>query len=69
MSFLRVAAETPADRVGAILFNPGGPGGDGIPVALTFAALWTGDDPADPVTGAYKRMWGTGLGAPRCARR
>jgi len=56
VSFLRVAAETPADRVGAILFNPGGPGGDGIPVALTFAALWTGADPADPVAGAYKRM-------------
>ncbi len=56
VSFLRVAAGTPADRLGAILFNPGGPGGDGIPVALTFAALWTGSDPADPVAGSYKRL-------------
>lgn len=56
VSFLRVAAGTPSDRVGAILFNPGGPGGDGIPVALTFAALWTGADPLDPIAGPYRQI-------------
>jgi pimeloyl-ACP methyl ester carboxylesterase len=58
VAFLRVAAGVPAERVGAILFNPGGPGGDGIPVALLFAHLWTRASPDDPVAGPFLRMSG-----------
>ncbi|HQR31048.1 MAG TPA: alpha/beta fold hydrolase, partial [Anaeromyxobacteraceae bacterium] len=58
VAFLRVAAGLPAERVGAILFNPGGPGGDGIPVALLFASRWTTADPEDPVAGPYRRISG-----------
>ncbi len=58
VAFLRVAAGQPAERAGAILFNPGGPGGDGIPVALLFASRWTTAPPDDPVAGPYRRIAG-----------
>ena len=34
VSVMRVAAADPAQRRGAVLFNPGGPGGDGLALAL-----------------------------------
>lgn len=34
VSVMRVAAADPAQRRGAVLFNPGGPGGDGLGLAL-----------------------------------
>ena len=37
----RVAAGTPAQRQGAILVNPGGPGGDGLAWSLFLGASWS----------------------------
>jgi len=38
----RVAAGEHSQRLGAILINPGGPGGDGLAWSLNLAALWGG---------------------------
>ncbi len=40
VALLKVAGTHPAKRSGAILFNPGGPGGDGLWLAPQTAALW-----------------------------
>ena len=56
IALLRVGAEGPQQRLGAILFNPGGPGNDGLPGAIMFGSRWTGADPADPVASLYKQM-------------
>ena len=45
IALLRVAAESASDRRGAILFNPGGPGDDGLFLAPLFARLWMGAKP------------------------
>jgi pimeloyl-ACP methyl ester carboxylesterase len=56
VAFMRVAAEDPAQRKGAIMFNPGGPGGDGLVLAPVFGAMWSGAN-EQTVTGAlYKQM-------------
>ncbi|VCU69051.1 Tripeptidyl aminopeptidase precursor [Pigmentiphaga humi] len=36
----RVTASVPTQRQGAILVNPGGPGGDGLALSMNLAALW-----------------------------
>ncbi len=41
IALLRVAAEGPQPRRGAILLNPGGPGDDGLFLALLFGRLWS----------------------------
>ncbi|MFC5472627.1 alpha/beta fold hydrolase [Paraherbaspirillum soli] len=54
---VRVYARTPAARAGAILFNPGGPGGDGIALAPMFADLWekpSSDDSDTQATNALR---------------
>jgi pimeloyl-ACP methyl ester carboxylesterase len=48
VALLRVAAEGGAPRKGAILFNPGGPGDDGLVFAVIFGSLWTNANPLDP---------------------
>ncbi|MGB6055846.1 MAG: alpha/beta hydrolase [Burkholderiaceae bacterium] len=48
VALLRVSAEQPQRRAGLILFNPGGPGGDGLGLAPKFGALWSGANPANP---------------------
>lgn len=48
VAVLRVAAEQPRQRSGAIVFNPGGPGADGLGLAALFGALWRGANPASP---------------------
>lgn len=45
----KVAAEDPADRKGAIFFNPGGPGGDGLGLAPVFGKIWSGANDTDPL--------------------
>ncbi|MEF9999259.1 MAG: alpha/beta hydrolase [Comamonas sp.] len=50
VAVLRVAAEQPWKRVGAIFFNPGGPGGDGTGFAAVQAAAWRYAKP-DSATG------------------
>ena len=47
VALLKVVAEDPQRRRGAILINPGGPGDDGLPYSLLFGYLW---GEANPVT-------------------
>lgn len=54
VALLRVAAESPERRLGALLFNPGGPGGDGLFLPALMGSLWTDADPATP-QGALRR--------------
>lgn len=56
VALMRIAAEDPAKRQGAIWFNPGGPGGDGLILAPLFAATWTGANPANATGALYKQM-------------
>lgn len=55
IALLRVAAETRQQRRGAILFNPGGPGDDGLFLAPLFARLW-GNAKASGSAAAYKQL-------------
>lgn len=41
MSLVRIAAADPAKRQGALFFNPGGPGNDGLNVAVRSAYVWS----------------------------
>jgi len=45
----RVAASERAQRLGAILFNPGGPGGDGLAWPVELAAMWGNADASTTV--------------------
>ncbi len=56
IALLRVAAEDPQQRLGAIMFNPGGPGGDGLNLSVVFGNSWAGADSNDPVGSLYKQM-------------
>jgi len=56
VALLRVAAEDPSARRGALLLNPGGPGDDGLFMAPAFGALWAAANPADPVGAIYKEI-------------
>ncbi|MEE9911739.1 MAG: alpha/beta hydrolase [Deltaproteobacteria bacterium] len=56
IALLIVSAEDPARRLGAILFNPGGPGADGLNLSVILGSLWTNADTADPVKSLYKEM-------------
>jgi pimeloyl-ACP methyl ester carboxylesterase len=56
IALLRVSAEDPQQRLGAIMFNPGGPGGDGLYLSIAFGTLWTGSDITDPIGSLYKQM-------------
>ncbi len=53
---IKVAAEQPTERRGAILFNPGGPGGDGLVFAPMFGALWADANPQSPQGPALKQL-------------
>jgi pimeloyl-ACP methyl ester carboxylesterase len=47
VALLRVNALHTAERRSAILINPGGPGGDGLPYPLMLAAYWAADGTTD----------------------
>ncbi|AWT36658.1 transporter [Deinococcus arenae] len=50
-ALIRVAASDTAKRQGAIFFNPGGPGGDGLIFAPLFAYQWASDwNPSENAT-------------------
>ena len=48
VALLRVSAEQPQQRMGAILFNPGGPGSDGLTLGAEYADLWAIANPNNP---------------------
>ncbi len=56
VAFLRVGAGDPRQRLGAIMFNPGGPGGDGLYLSIAFNTMWAGADVNDPVGNLYRQM-------------
>ncbi len=56
VALLRVSAEQPQQRLGAILFNPGGPGGDGLTMGTDFGLLWSTANTADPAGKLLKDM-------------
>lgn len=56
VALLRISAEDQTRRMGAIVFNPGGPGNDGLSGPLIFSAVWSLFDTSDPVKALYKQM-------------
>lgn len=56
VALLRVTAEGGAPRKGAILFNPGGPGDDGLFYAVAYGTLWTSANPLDAAGALFKEV-------------
>jgi pimeloyl-ACP methyl ester carboxylesterase len=56
VAFMRAAAEDSASRKGAILFNPGGPGGDGLVFAPLYGTLWSRGSPENPTGALYRQI-------------
>ncbi len=56
VALLRVQAEQPRQRLGAIWFNPGGPGADGLVFAAQYAALWATANPVHPTGKLLKSL-------------
>ena len=58
VALMRAGAEQPQQRLGAILFNPGGPGNDGLTLGARFASLFAIANPANPTGKLLKDMGG-----------
>ena len=56
VALLRVSAEQPDQRMGAILVNPGGPGGDGLTFGFRFSEFLALGNPADATGKLFKEM-------------
>lgn len=56
VALARVIAEQPQQRLGSIVFNPGGPGGDGLNLAPMFGHLWSIANTEDPSGKLLKEM-------------
>lgn len=56
VALMRVAAEDPQYRRGAIFFNPGGPGADGLVYAPFFAGWWSRARPEQVSGPLYQQM-------------
>ena len=56
VALLKVSAERPDQRTGAILVNPGGPGSDGLILPFRFTQLFALANPADPTGKLLKEM-------------
>lgn len=56
VAVLRYKAGKPAERKGAIFFNPGGPGGDGLYLGALFGYLWSNGNPNTTIGGKLKKM-------------
>lgn len=48
VALLKVSAEQPERRLGAILVNPGGPGGDGLTYGFRYSEFFALGNPAEP---------------------
>ena len=57
ISVLRVAAGQGERRRGALLFNPGGPGNDGLDTGLNLVVAFGGSDPASPLGALQRRLF------------
>ncbi|MFC6661834.1 hypothetical protein [Deinococcus multiflagellatus] len=58
VSLIRVAAANQSKRQGAIFFNPGGPGGDGLAFAPYYASFWENEKNPLPNAEGLKQMAG-----------
>lgn len=56
IELLRMAAAQPQQRLGAIVFNPGGPGEDGLATALLHGVRLAGARPEDPGGAQLREM-------------
>jgi pimeloyl-ACP methyl ester carboxylesterase len=56
VALLKVDAEQPEQRLGAILVNPGGPGGDGLTFGFRYSEFFALGNPADPTGKLFKGM-------------
>ncbi len=56
VALLKVSAEQPEQRLGAILVNPGGPSGDGLLLGFRYSEFFALGNPADPNGKLYKDM-------------
>ena len=56
VALIRLKAASPAGRKGAIFFNPGGPGGDGLAFAPRFGLAWGQADPSTAVGANLKQL-------------
>ncbi len=56
VALLKVSAEQPHRRVGMIMFNPGGPGTDGLDFAPRFGSLWADANPDSPSGKTLKEL-------------
>lgn len=54
----RLAASDPATRRGALLFNPGGPGEDGLPLAVMLWSAFKLGNPASPLGAQQLKLMG-----------
>lgn len=52
----RAMAQQPQQRLGAIFFNPGGPGVDGLALSAIFAGRWSEVQPGEPASEQFKQM-------------
>lgn len=52
----RTRAAQPAQRVGNLFFNPGGPGGDGLSYAALYGELWQNANPDNPIGEQLKTL-------------
>lgn len=56
VALLRVSAEDSQRRTGSIFFNPGGPGQDGLALAVQFGLLWKDANPDHPLGKPLKQL-------------
>lgn len=56
VALLKFSAGQPDRRLGALVINPGGPGGDGLSFGARFGELFTLGDPADSRGSLFKEM-------------
>ena len=56
VALARAAAEQPQLRIGSIVINPGGPGGDGLMFGPLYGTVLTNADPATPAGKLLKEM-------------
>jgi len=56
MAVLKFSAGEPAQRKGTFVFNPGGPGGDGLKFGAIYGLLWSNTNPEHPTGALLKTL-------------